>query len=84
MAEKPDFDPDLDYINICGGDRDLPPKKRPRDVNQLAKMIVDLSTGDETESEVTTAEICGAMKMQTPPPRNSSHADRVPRKRRSC
>lgn len=23
--------------------------KRPRDVNQLAKMIVDLTTGDETE-----------------------------------
>lgn len=23
--------------------------KRPRDTNQLAKMIVDLSTGDETE-----------------------------------
>lgn len=24
--------------------------KRPRDVNQLAKMIVDLTTGDETET----------------------------------
>jgi hypothetical protein len=27
--------------------------KRPRDTNQLAKMIVDLSTGDEQEPEMS-------------------------------
>ena len=27
--------------------------KRPRDTNQLAKMIVDISTGDEVEQELS-------------------------------
>lgn len=27
-------------------------KKRPRDVNQLAKMIVDISTGEATDEEM--------------------------------
>lgn len=36
--------------NFCTTLDDLLPKpKRPRDVNQLAKMIVDLSTGDAEE-----------------------------------
>jgi hypothetical protein len=30
------------------------PPKRPRDANQLAKMIVDLATGDASDGQETT------------------------------
>lgn len=33
--------------------------KRPRDANQLAKMIVDLTTGDETEPEMSPKQKAG-------------------------
>ena len=35
--------------------------KRPRDVNQLAKMIVDLTTGDETEPELSPRAKAGQL-----------------------
>jgi len=35
--------------------------KRPRDVNQLAKMIVDLTTGDETETELSPRARAGKL-----------------------
>lgn len=35
--------------------------KRPRDVNQLAKMIVDLTTGDETEPEPNVKQMAGRL-----------------------
>lgn len=35
--------------------------KRPRDVNSLAKMIVDLSTGDETEPELNVKQKAGQL-----------------------
>jgi len=35
--------------------------KRPRDVNQLAKMIVDLTTGDETEPEMSPRAKAGQL-----------------------
>jgi hypothetical protein len=35
--------------------------KRPRDTNQLAKMIVDLSTGDETEPELSPKAKAGRL-----------------------
>lgn len=35
--------------------------KRPRDVNQLAKMIVDLTTGDETEPELNIKQQAGRL-----------------------
>ena len=35
--------------------------KRPRDANQLAKMIVDLSTGDETEPELSVKQRAGQL-----------------------
>jgi len=34
---------------------------RPRDVNQLAKMIVDLTTGDETEPELSAKQKAGKL-----------------------
>lgn len=34
---------------------------RPRDTNQLAKMIVDLTTGDETESELNVKQAAGRL-----------------------
>ncbi|MEO6484308.1 MAG: histone H1 [Pyrinomonadaceae bacterium] len=34
---------------------------RPRDVNQLAKMIVDLTTGDETELEMSVRAKAGRL-----------------------
>ena len=37
----------------------MPNPKRPRDANQLAKMIVDLSTGDETEPEMSDKQRAG-------------------------
>ncbi len=33
--------------------------KRPRDTNQLAKLIVDLSTGDESEEELSPKQKAG-------------------------
>jgi hypothetical protein len=33
--------------------------KRPRDANQLAKMIVDLSTGEENEPEESVKAVSG-------------------------
>lgn len=33
--------------------------KRPRDTNQLAKFIVDLSTGDECEEELSPKQKAG-------------------------
>lgn len=35
--------------------------KRPRDANQLAKMIVDLSTGDEQEPELNVKQKAGQL-----------------------
>lgn len=35
--------------------------KRPRDTNQLAKYIVDLSTGDETEPEPNVKQKAGRL-----------------------
>lgn len=35
--------------------------KRPRDTNQLAKYIVDLSTGDETEPEMSVRAKAGRL-----------------------
>ncbi len=35
--------------------------KRPRDTNQLAKFIVDLSTGDETEPELNVKQKAGQL-----------------------
>lgn len=35
--------------------------KRPRDVNQLAKMIVDLTTGDATEPELSPKAKAGKL-----------------------
>ena len=35
--------------------------KRPRDVNQLAKMIVDLTTGDETETLESVRAVSGRL-----------------------
>lgn len=35
--------------------------KRPRDINQLAKMIVDLTTGDETELELSPRAKAGQL-----------------------
>ena len=35
--------------------------KRPRDTNQLAKMIVDLSTGDEVEPELSVKAKAGRL-----------------------
>ena len=35
--------------------------KRPRDTNQLAKMIVDLTTGDETEPEISVKAKAGRL-----------------------
>jgi hypothetical protein len=35
--------------------------KRPRDVNQLAKMIVDLTTGDATEPEPNVKQKAGRL-----------------------
>ena len=35
--------------------------KRPRDANQLAKMIVDLTTGDETEPEMSPRAKAGQL-----------------------
>lgn len=39
----------------------MPHPKRPRDTNQLAKMIVDLSTGDECEPELTPKQKAGQL-----------------------
>ena len=39
----------------------MPNPKRPRDVNSLAKMIVDLSTGDETEPEPSVKQRAGRL-----------------------
>lgn len=35
--------------------------KRPRDTNQLAKIIVDLSTGEETEPELSVKQKAGQL-----------------------
>ena len=35
--------------------------KRPRDINQLAKMIVDLTTGDATEPELNVKQKAGKL-----------------------
>ena len=35
--------------------------KRPRDVNSLAKMIVDLTTGDQTEPELSVKQKAGQL-----------------------
>ncbi|HLA94085.1 MAG TPA: hypothetical protein VK612_00080 [Pyrinomonadaceae bacterium] len=35
--------------------------KRPRDTNQLAKFIVDLSTGEETEPEMSVKAKAGQL-----------------------
>lgn len=34
---------------------------RPRDINQLAKMIVDLTTGDESEPEMNVKQKAGQL-----------------------
>jgi hypothetical protein len=39
----------------------MPNPKRPRDANQLAKMIVDLSTGDEQEPEMSPKQKAGQL-----------------------
>jgi hypothetical protein len=39
----------------------MPNPKRPRDANQLAKMIVDLTTGDETEPEMSPKARAGQL-----------------------
>ena len=39
----------------------MPTPKRPRDANQLAKMIVDLTTGDETEPEMSPKAKAGQL-----------------------
>lgn len=36
-------------------------RKRPRDTNQLAKMIVDLSTGEESESDMSPKARAGRL-----------------------
>jgi len=45
----------LGLLTLCANsfDSNMPNPKRPRDSNQLAKMIVDLSTGDEQEPEMS-------------------------------
>jgi hypothetical protein len=49
--------------NFCSTLDDLVPTKpkRPRDANQLAKMIVDLSTGDESEPEMNVKQKAGQL-----------------------
>ena len=37
--------------------------KRPRDTNQLAKLIVDLSTGEKEESEITDGKNPAAVAL---------------------
>jgi hypothetical protein len=37
----------------------MPKPKRPRDTNQLAKFIVDLTTGDESEPKPSAKAIAG-------------------------
>lgn len=39
----------------------MPKPKRPRDTNQLAKMIVDLTTGDESEPELNVKQMAGRL-----------------------
>ena len=39
----------------------MPTPKRPRDTNQLAKMIVDLTTGEETEPEMSPKARAGQL-----------------------
>ena len=52
----------LESSNFCTTLDDLLPKpKRPRDINQLAKMIVDLTTGDETEPELNVKQKAGQL-----------------------
>ena len=54
MVKKPD--------NFCGTlDNILSKPKRPRDANQLAKYIVDLTTGDETEPEMSPKAKAGQL-----------------------
>ena len=54
MVKKPD--------NFCGTlDNILSKPKRPRDTNQLAKYIVDLTTGDETEPEMSPKAKAGQL-----------------------
>ena len=50
--------------NFCSTLDDLLPTKpkRPRDANQLAKMIVDLTTGDETEPEMSPKAKAGQVR----------------------
>lgn len=64
--------------------------KRPRDTNQLAKMIVALSTGDETEEELSPKQKAGqkgglkggkARKESLTPERRSEIAKGAARKR---
>ena len=38
-----------------GADRLGKPSKRPRDPNQLAKLMIDIATGDEREPEKTAS-----------------------------
>jgi len=56
MLEQMPKQPD----NFCSTLDDLLPKpKRPRDISQLAKRIVDLTTGDETEPEMSPKALAG-------------------------
>lgn len=40
---------------------EMPNPKRPKDANQLAKFIVDLSTGDEMEPELSPKARAGQL-----------------------
>ena len=54
MVKKPD--------NFCGTlDNILSKPKRLRDANQLAKYIVDLTTGDETEPKMSPKAKAGRL-----------------------
>ncbi|MEQ1761882.1 MAG: histone H1 [Pyrinomonadaceae bacterium] len=68
----------------------MPTPKRPRDANQLAKMIVDLSTGDESEPEMNVKQKAGqlgglkggqARKEALTPERRSEIAKKAAEKR---
>jgi len=64
--------------------------KRPRDTNQLAKFIVDLTTGEETEPEMSPRQQAGqkgglkggqARKAALSPERRSEIAKKAAQKR---
>lgn len=81
--ESPDFCNTLDDLISTK-------RKRPRDTNQLAKFIVDLSTGDEVEPELSVKAKAGrlgglkggkARKAALTPERRSEIAKKAAEKR---